>query len=373
MHSICYATGLRWIFIKKQEMMIANEKKGLKDKWARIIGIPVIVAFLFAFSDRDGVALSYNVIFIKLIKDFVYVIVYWECNRFIFLYFRNKYPSLKETAKRIGMQTLFGALFILAAGLMIVVIDCYFPDSVREPIFSHYQEIVGKSLLLIGIVTVTYECTYFFARWEHSLYESERIKKESLISQFELLKNQVSPHFLFNSLNALITLVPEDPKLAVLFIQRLSNVYRHALNYNEKNTVCLETELQFLGDYIFLNQMRFGENLQIHYDLPEDLIQFKVIPFALQMLVENAIKHNIISNKKPLTITVSKLGNHIVVNNNLQKKTSGVESTYTGLQNIINRYQLLTDQLVKVKATETSFSVSLPLIFDNDIYEGTNY
>jgi two-component system LytT family sensor kinase len=354
-------------------MMTVSKKKGLKDKWARIIGIPIIVVFLIAYGSLSASTLSFRVLIVPVIKDLVYVTIYWECSRFIFLYLRNKYPSLRETAKRIGLQSLICLLFIFIAGLLVAMVNYYFPDRAPEPFFAEYKDVVGKSLLLIGIVTVTYECTYFFARWEHSLYESERLKKESMISQFELLKNQVSPHFLFNSLNALITLVPEDPKLAVLFIQRLSNVYRHALNNNEKNTVYLETELQFLGDYIFLNQMRFGENLQIHYDLPEDLIQFKVIPFALQMLVENAIKHNIISNKKPLTITVSKLGNHIVVNNNLQKKTSGVESTYTGLQNIINRYQLLTDQLVEVKATETSFSVSLPLIFDNDIYEGTNY
>jgi two-component system LytT family sensor kinase len=345
--------------------MIISEKRGLKDKWARIIGIPVIVVFLIAYGNLSAGTLSFQVLIVSVIKDLAYVTIYWECNRFIFLYLRNKYPSLRETAKRIGLQSLICLLFILIAGFLVAMANYYFPDRDPEPFFAEYKDVVGKSLLLLIIISITYECTYLFTRWEHSLYESERLKKESLISQFELLKNQVSPHFLFNSLNALITLVPEDPKLAVLFIQRLSNVYRHALNNNEKNIVSLETELQFLGDYIFLNQMRFGENLQVHYELPENLTQFKVIPFALQMLVENAIKHNIISNKKPLTITVSKLGNHIVVNNNLQKKTSGVESTRTGLQNIINRYQLLTEQLVEVMVTETNFSVSLPLIYDD--------
>jgi len=205
----------------------------------------------------------------------------------------------------------------------------------------------------------------FFGRWEHSLYESERLKKESLISQLELLKNQISPHFLFNSLNALITLVPEDPKLSVLFIQRLSNVYRHVLNYNEKNLIDLETELKFLDDYVFLNKMRFGDNLRIVYQLPADLESVKVIPFTLQMLVENAIKHNIVSGKKPLTISISKAGNFIVVKNNLQVKTSGVESMGTGLQNITNRYELLTNKRVEVIAGAAEFSVSLPLIYES--------
>ena len=219
---------------------------------------------------------------------------------------------------------------------------------------------------MLGIVTIIYECAYFFGRWEHSLYESERLKKESLVSQLELLKNQISPHFLFNSLNALITLVPEDPKLSVLFIQRLSNVYRHVLNYNEKNVISLEAELKFLDDYIFLNKMRFGENLRIVYHLPVNLEQMKVIPFTLQMLVENAIKHNIVSGKKPLTITISKDGNFIVVKNNLQVKTSGVESTGTGLQNITSRYELLTNKQVEVIADTSDFSVSLPLIYDSE-------
>jgi LytS/YehU family sensor histidine kinase len=129
----------------------------------------------------------------------------------------------------------------------------------------------------------------------------------------------------------------------------------------------LETELKFLDDYIFLNKMRFGENLHIVYQLPGNLEQLKVIPFTLQMLVENAIKHNIVSGKKPLTIIICKTGNSIVVKNNLQIKSSGVESTGTGLQNIINRYELLTNKLVEVVADTANFSVSLPLIYDSDL------
>jgi two-component system LytT family sensor kinase len=346
--------------------LITNQKKGLNDTWARIVGIPVIVILLVLISDGPEITGSYKTLIFRVAKYVVYVTIYWECCRFVFLYMRSKFPHLKQTAKRIITQSIIIFLLILFGGLIIAAINYYYPIDKGEPFLTEYYDILRKSLVLMGIVTIIYECAYFFGRWEHSLYESERLKKENLISQLELLKNQISPHFLFNSLNALITIVPEDPKLSVLFIQRLSNVYRHVLNYNEKNVIDLDTELQFLGDYIFLNQMRFGENLQILYELPVNLDQMKVIPFTLQMLVENAIKHNIISNKKPLTIVICKAGNSIVVKNNLQKKTSGVESTNMGLQNIINRYQLLTSKLVEVIITETSFSVSLPLIYDND-------
>ena len=346
--------------------MIAAKKNGLNDKWARIIGIPVIVILLLLTRDNAIKVENYKILIFNIAKDLVYVISYWECSRFIFLYMRNKFPHLKETAKRIAIQSLVISLFILFASCVIASINYYYPSGEKEDFLSEFYDILKKSLLLLGIITVLYECAYFFGRWEHSLYESERLKKENLISQLELLKNQISPHFLFNSLNALITLVPEDPKLSVLFIQRLSNVYRHVLNYNERNVIDLETELKFLDDYIFLNKMRFGENLNVIYQLPENLAQIKVIPFTLQILVENAIKHNIVSGKKPLVITISKTGNFIVVKNNLQIKTSGVESTNTGLQNITNRYELLTNKQVEVVADPASFSVSLPLIYDSD-------
>jgi hypothetical protein len=345
--------------------MIAT-KKGLNDKWARIIGIPVIVVLLVFLSDNHKIGASSKTLAISIAKYVVYVALYWECSRFIFLYMRNRFPALKQTGKRIAVQSGTMFLFILLASLMIAGFNYVYPITDREPFWVEYEDIFRKSLVLLGIVTIIYECAYFFGRWEHSLYESERLKKESLISQLELLKNQISPHFLFNSLNALITLVPEDPKLSVLFIQRLSNVYRHVLNYNEKNLISLETELKFLDDYIFLNKMRFGENLHIVYQLPVNLEHMKVIPFTLQMLVENAIKHNIVSGKKPLTITISKDGNFIIVKNNLQVKTSGVESTGTGLQNITNRYELLTNKQVEVTTDTSDFSVSLPLIYDSE-------
>ena len=346
--------------------MIAAKKKGLNDKWARLIGIPVIVVLLVFLSDNQEIRYPSRLLILRIVKYVIYVTLYWECSRFIFMYMRNRFPALKQTGKRIAIQSGTMLLFISLAGIIIAGINYVYPMDKGEPFWTEYESVFSKSLILLSIVTIIYECAYFFGRWEHSLYESERLKKESLISQLELLKNQISPHFLFNSLNALITLVPEDPKLSVLFIQRLSNVYRHVLNYNEKNVVDLETELKFLDDYIFLNKMRFGENLRIVYQLPVNLENMKVIPFTLQMLVENAIKHNIVSGKKPLTITISKVGNFIMVKNNLQVKTSGVESTGTGLQNITNRYELLTNKQVEVIADTANFSVSLPLIYDSE-------
>jgi len=343
------------------------EKKGLNDKWARIIGIPIIAALIILFSKDPWIALPLNLKLIKFLKNAFFITIYWETNRMIFLYLRNKYPRPNDFIKKVIAQGIIFVVYILIVALVIDAADRLIPDPDPETFWQSYLEIVKKSGFLLAIITICYECAYFFGKWEHTLYESERLQKESLLSQFELLKNQISPHFLFNSLNALITLVPEDPKLSVIFIQKLSNVYRHVLNYNEKQMIKLSEELEFLRDYIFLFEMRFGENLRVEYRLSEIQEDVQIVPFTLQMLVENAIKHNIISHKKPLHILISMEDDSITVLNNLQIKTSGVESTHTGLQNITNRYKLLTNKAVAVVISQQEFSVSLPLLHSNQI------
>ncbi|MDN3584591.1 sensor histidine kinase [Mucilaginibacter flavus] len=342
------------------------QKHRLNDKWARIIGVPLIGILLILLAHDSWASYSWDVWIVKFVKNTLFILFYWESNRVIFVFLRKKFPRPKDAGKKILFQVLIFAVFITVMGLIVAVINQSLkPPENHETFLDELKDTMQKSTILLFIITVCYEVAYFFGNWEHSLYESERLEKESLISQFELLKNQISPHFLFNSLNALITLVPEDPQLSVLFIQKLSNVYRHILTYNEKNIVELKAELDFLKDYIFLFQMRFGENLIIDYRLTEVIDHIMIVPFTMQMLVENAIKHNIISNRKPLTITVIQENEHIIIRNNLQKKTSGVESTHTGLNNIINRYKLLTEKKVDIVITDIDFSVSIPLILEN--------
>ena len=341
------------------------EKKKLKDKWVRIIGVPVTVVLMILTGDSK-LHIPLEMQLIRITKLIIYVFLYWEANRIIFIYLRNKYPHHKETAKKIIVQLITFIIFIVTGSLIVTVISSWLPSIDRDSFWDDYFDSLLKSGIILGIITICYECAYFFVKWENSLYESERLKKEQLISQFELLKTQISPHFLFNSLNALMALIPEDTHLSILFIQKLSNVYRYMLNYSDKHLIGLDEEMDFLRDYLFLYQIRFGENLVITYNLPVDLLHIQVVPFSLQMLVENSIKHNVISNRKPLHIHISSDGKIIVVKNNLQKKTSGVESTNTGLKNIINRYRLLTKEIVAIEITKTEFSVSLPLFSENN-------
>jgi len=212
------------------------------------------------------------------------------------------------------------------------------------------------------MITIIFECVYFFGLYNNIRFENQRLEENALISQLNLLKQQISPHFLFNNLNALITLIPKEPELAVQFVQKLSAVYRQVLNDNEKNVVSLESELSFLKDYVFLYQIRYGQKLQVDFDIVLDLYELKVIPMALQMLLENAIKHNIISSEDKLFIKVNAVEGYVTVINNKQKKTSGVISANTGLINIQNRYKALTEKPVVIVETKDQFSVSIPLL-----------
>ncbi|MFQ5446867.1 MAG: sensor histidine kinase, partial [Saprospiraceae bacterium] len=193
--------------------------------------------------------------------------------------------------------------------------------------------------------------------------EKERLVKENVQSQLESLRNQVNPHFFFNSLNTLAYLIPEDPAKAENFVQKLSKAYRYILEIRDKQLVTLEEELVFLDSYTCLLQERFGENLLVKVDAPEEILPYKLVPLSLQMLFENAIKHNVISTQSPLVIEVFvENTDRLVVKNNLQRKNQTMPSTKVGLENISRRYKLVSDHEVEVIMTQQSFIVILPLI-----------
>ena len=178
----------------------------------------------------------------------------------------------------------------------------------------------------------------------------------------EGLKSQVNPHFLFNSLNTLIYIIPENTDRAIQFVQKLSKVYRYILEIRDKKLIPLEEELDFLHSYIFLLKERFGDNLEVNLSIPSDILVQQVVPLSLQILFENAIKHNIISDKHPLKIEVFFKDEKLVVQNNLQLKKQAMPSTKVGLQNIKNRYAFFTDEKVDINDDGPYFKVTLPLI-----------
>jgi sensor histidine kinase YesM len=227
--------------------------------------------------------------------------------------------------------------------------------------FASYNEFIFISLIITFLISLFMHGREFLLQWKQSAVSAERYQKESMTARYESLKNQVNPHFLFNSLNALTNLVYEDQDKAVKFIKQLSEVYRYVLDTREKELVTLQEELAFVQSYLFLQQIRFGNNLKVNVNLNNT--QGKVAPLALQILFENAIKHNVISTDNPLSIEAYEVNGFICVINNLQLKSKiSEEGTGLGLENIKSRYKFLTHKEVDVSDANGKFSVKLPII-----------
>ena len=192
---------------------------------------------------------------------------------------------------------------------------------------------------------------------------AEQLKREATQAQFAALKNQVNPHFLFNSLSILTSLVEVDTKLSVQFINRLSKAYRYILEQRDSEQVSLKTELEFLEAYTFLLNIRFDGKLRVESTVPpEEASRFGIAPLTLQLLVENAVKHNQMSEERPLVVTIQTEQDYLIVRNPLQLRPQTDASTGVGLQNITNRYRLLTDRPVWAGEQAGEFMVKIPLL-----------
>jgi two-component system, LytTR family, sensor kinase len=340
------------------------------DRLMRLIGIP-LVGFLMPILFFNATLQNGLVAYLPMwISSVAHTLVYWEGSRLIYLQTRRWYPAVAQTTRRL----LWLAVLTLGFSVLFSLFGCYGLNEILRWCFPNKTgnvpsliEEYKATLIPLVICLAIYECIFYFQQLRAALHEAEHLKQANLQSQLETLKNQVNPHFLFNSLNTLTALIPEDPDLAVRFVQKLAKVYRYILEIRELQTVSLADELSALRAYNFLLQIRFGDNLQIELHLPDNRLTDRVVPLSLQMLVENAVKHNVISTHKPLRIRVFVEHDRIIVQNNLQRKgqfntDETDDSTGVGLQNIRNRYQLLAGQRVDVIVTTQQFAVSLPLL-----------
>lgn len=296
-----------------------------------------------------------------VLGSMIYTTIYWHVDRLVIAYYRGKLPSLNDYRRRVLYQSLWIVFFTmtLCTGIGWLT-ELFIPANPNKP--SEFQLNLASLVITVAIASI-YEAIYSVNKWKSSFIESERLKKESMQAQLETLKNQVNPHFLFNSLNAVTSMVHDQPDEAVEFIQKLSKVYRYILEIKNKEMITLREEMECIHAYQFLLKMRFGENVQFNIDIPEEEMQCHIVPLSLQILLENAIKHNVISTNKPLHIDIQMGRNgNLVVRNNLQKKSMVNGSTKTGIANIQSRYKLLTDKEVDVIVTKEHFTVSVPLI-----------
>ncbi len=227
-----------------------------------------------------------------------------------------------------------------------------------------WSEVLRQSKLPATIsitISAIFTSVDFLRNWKYEAVRAERLEKEKIASQYESLRNQVNPHFLFNSLNALSELVYENQELAVKYIRQLSQVYRYVLDSRNHEVAPLLEELTFLESFIFLQKIRFGENLKVNISVVDPANKY-ILPLSTQLLFENAVKHNIISTDEPLEISIYEEDNFIVLKNRLNRKKSTSEGSGIGLENIIMRYKYLTEKPVVVHEEIGYFMVKIPIL-----------
>jgi hypothetical protein len=218
------------------------------------------------------------------------------------------------------------------------------------------------AMVITLIITLGIHAFYFYKAYQENKVKEQKVIAGTASAQFESLKNQIDPHFLFNSLNVLSSLIEENPESAQKFTTSLSKIYRYVLEQKDKELVSVQEELNFAKTYMNLLKMRFENS--ITFELPTDFSNedAKVVPLSLQLLLENCIKHNVVSESKPLHIKIYIENNFLIVENNLQKKEVLSDRKGVGLQNIVNRYAILTKRNVLVEENENAFKVLLPIL-----------
>jgi sensor histidine kinase YesM len=272
------------------------------------------------------------------------------------------FPSHRDTLKRI---LIFTSINLLIIGLfMTCTLWIYDLFNILNFEFNRSAWI---KCLVGGVVScivnqAVYETVHSHTRIRASQLEAEQLKKAQLQTQFDSLKEQVNPHFLFNSLNSLSSLIATDPDKAEEFVEEMSRVYRYLLRSNEEQLTTLRKELEFIESYTLLLKTRFGSGFQPVMTIEEKMKEYLLPPMTLQLLIENAVKHNIVDPDTPLTVQLYTEGEKLVVSNNLQKKNKAVVSNKVGLSNIISKYKLLNCPDVEIIETADEFSVALPLI-----------
>jgi sensor histidine kinase YesM len=263
--------------------------------------------------------------------------------------------------KRPGMRFMSGIAGMLVYTVAVVLLLVFIYQEYAGLDLGGYEGMLYGSVLITALITTFMTGRDFLRNWRVASLNAEKLKRESIAARYESLRNQVNPHFLFNSLNALTNLIHQDPEKASQFVKQLSEVYRYLLDTRDRELVTLDEELKFLDSYIYLQKIRFGDSLECQLRVNDRSAQLP--PLVLQLLFENAIKHNIISIEQPLTVSIEQSGDRLTVANNLQLKSAADDSSGgTGLENIRRRYEFFTSAPVTVEQKEAKFTVSVPMV-----------
>jgi len=328
--------------------------------------MPVITYVLIGQMYGSDALRSIKMWMLATLPIYMISICIWYLQVALMHFIQSRFPSIKQIPVRVTL------LILVSLPIMLLTMGLNF-------LYFHAFEIEGYQLkngdfstgAILGFVIVlifltSWEGDYILKKYKESLQEKETLEQLSIQQEFELLKSQVNPHFLFNCFNTLSSLITEDAAKADAFLNELSKVYRYLLSSNEDSLSTLQKELDFIRSYLTLLKTRYGAGLEMQIDINKKYEHYLIPSLTLQLLVENAVKHNVVSKSSPLLIDIfTTTGNKLVVNNNLQKKTQKVTSTKIGLENIKAKYELLNKHEFRVLQDDKNFTVILPLIWQN--------
>lgn len=333
-----------------------------------MIGLAIGVVLLLIFTviealGRDGITFDRNYM-MNAGYTMLYATVLTIINSFFFDYINTKIDWKKNPSYRILIGAI-GSIVLTMIGIFLIriTIEIFIEGENWGTFIGGERAIYYVIALLITVVcSIFFHAVYFYKALQEKRVKEQKIIAGTASAKFDALKNQLDPHFLFNSLNVLTSLIEEDPHQAQNFTTALSKVYRYVLEQKNKDLVSVNEELEFARTYVRLLKMRFEDSIQ--FDIPEtsEYEGGKIVPLSLQLMLENAVKHNVVSDTKPLHIKVYEENGTLVVRNNLQEKQVVKKSSGVGLRNIQQRYNLLTSRQVDIQKTADTFAVNIPIL-----------
>lgn len=327
-----------------------------REIWLRWLGIVLVGAiFTWTVSVRGSLPLWQQGLTALLVAA-----AYWQGNVSLFFLLRRWLPGYAKTGHRLLWHAPLAIGYIAVVSLVDTWLTLRLSEG-AESYWPSYWKFLGNGLLTSVVVTSVYGTGYFFYEWRKTFIRSAELERDGALSQLEALKQQVDPHFLFNSLNTMAALIGDNPP-AQDFLGELASVYRYVLLSKASTTVPLSQELKFAEAYLYLNRIRFPEGIQVVQEIAPATLALRLPPLAVQLLLENALKHNAFDRHAPLRITIRAGGGVLRVTNTVRPKTILETSTQQGLRNIVNRFRLLTNRPVTIAHRGSEFEVTLPLL-----------
>jgi len=330
--------------------------------WIIVLVSAVATAIIFSLATVFHLGFRYDIFPRELIFGFTFTLTVWWYNLIGFPFVEKRLLYRWDTrllhAARVATTLIFSYVLVwVDERIQWLHIDLDLEGYANPEYANEFRALITAGIILLMVFLLDTA-----RKFHNTRIENERLNLENSIAQFEMLKQQINPHFLFNSLNILKTMVKNAEANAEEYVIRLSELYRSLLISNQRQKIPLAEELLALDNYLFMLKARFEDKLLVSRQLAAIGHSCFVPPFTLQMLVENSIKHNVVSADRPLHIEIFTENNQIVVRNNLQPKRSIEESNHIGLDNINRRYRVLSGHEIEIDQSATHFTVRLPLI-----------